>query len=662
MNETPMNPEQNDPEHNDVELSASMRRIVPEDMITEGLVAGARSKRNRRRGVVGAFAALALVAVVVPVTLNLPNGDPTVAQPASTVAPSSPVDVRTISGVPGAEACYNDDGTPISRDQGGSGPAPTGAVRAWFCGDYSPETGQGFVGPREPLTTGVDALIEGVQSQEVIDLTVTTCLNDYNLSFNAVFEYEDGTRRVIGGDRHGCRATYDGGVARAGADDFYGALHSAWEAQRETWTGDEWVVPHLCPGPLSLLEMEPEDTVQASVCGQKEDGSRASAFVDEDLVDEIVGEFKAMRESSDEETPQPESSAPEQQVWLTLSNRYTDYLTFVRHEDGLYRAYDGEGLEWFWEPSEDLSARLDEALDAAGPTDGPPAGKPIDPTVNGGGEGPMDPVLQPDPPKPFVPEECSLSSSGELMADLPDGAIPEGAESVRLCPAGEFGMATPLEALVDVALVPEAVAAFNGLTPAPENQACTMELGPAYTAVYSYADGTRHAVELQEYGCGNVVGGGVVKAGSDGFKETLLSLWQEQRGYQPIVERPAPLCPLAGSIFTLVPGEAEFTSGVACVVPTDPTGPDAGAGNPAGESPMSDQLVKKISGQLGTPSPEMMDLVPTGDSLVLLTASGDPLVLQRLEDGSFTSFQDGEPFSWTPSGDVAAALDELFDR
>ena len=115
------------------------------------------------------------------------------------------------------------------------------------------------------------------------------------------------------------------------------------------------------------------------------------------------------------------------------------------------------------------------------------------------------------------------------------------------------------------------------------------------------------------------------------------------------------------SMFTTVPAEATFTSGVACAASTDPGEANAGAGSPAREQAIPEELLRGISTQLATPSEEMMDLQPTGDSIVLLTAAGDPLVLHRLEDDSFTAMQDGEVFSWMPTGEVATALVGLFN-
>ena len=654
---------------NDPEISHNLRRIVPDDLSTTGLVDGARRKRRRRQSMVGAAAALVLVAVAVPLTLNLPNEGP-IAQPAATsTTPVPTTSVRTTDDpdgswpLPGPEACYNEDGTAVnwSHDDGEAGPAEPGAVRAWFCGDYSPETGEGFVGPIEPLTSGLDAIIEGVQAADPIDLSVTTCTAEYNLSFNAVFEYADGSRRIIGGERHGCRVTYDGGVTRVGGEEFYGALYDAWERQRATDGGD-WVVPHVCPGPLSLFEMQPWDAVQASVCGENADGSWSGTYLSDELVAKVADSMAEARNSTTEDTPQPDSSAPEQRIWLTLSNKFTDYQSLVRLEDGIYRAYDGEGFDWFWAPSEALATELDEAFANADTSNVPPAGQrleatdPVDPSVT------ADPGITPgDAPRPFVSQGCENASSGELVStDLPEGELPEGAERIWLCANDVSGFgapAPPLEPLEDAGLVSQAAAAFNDLAPMPEDIACTMELGPSYLVVHEYADGVRYAVEIQDYGCRPAIAGDVVKENSELYEETLLELWGMQRADRGTTQtRPGPLCPLADSMFDIHAKDQTFASGVACV----------GIGYldyafARDEVPLDEDILALAAGQFADAPTVPMEFAPDGQTIVLLTPEGDPFVLERLEDGSFY-WPDGEYARvWTPSGKAADAMAALFE-
>lgn len=293
-----------------------------------------------------------------------------------TAGPTGPAEEPdAASPLPGAQPCYNDDGSPVTWQQDESGPAEPGAVRAWLCGDYSPDTGMGTVGPVEPLTSGLDTLVSDVQAADEVNLAVITCPAEDNLSFNVVLEYEDGTRHIVGGDRRGCRTTYDGGVVREGGEDFHSALIAAWEAQRETEGGTGGGGDAgLCPGPPSLMRMKFEDAVRGSVCVRDADDWGTTHSIS-DLSGEVVAEVAESMgdqlETLDEDLPPGSPSAPEQSVWLTLSNTYDDHLTLVRHEDGTYQVRDGEGPQWTWVPPPDLSLRLQELLVAAGGTDVP---------------------------------------------------------------------------------------------------------------------------------------------------------------------------------------------------------------------------------------------------------------------------------------------------
>ncbi len=362
----------NGPEDNhrgeDADISGNLTRIVPDDLSPAGLVDGARRKQRQRRGVMGGAAALVLVALAVPVTLEVSEDRPLTAQPAITPSGLPEEEFDEVSLLPGAKACYTEGGAPISYQQDTSGPAELGAVRAWLCGDYDPETGEGVVGPVEPLTTGIDALIEGVQSEPEVDLAVISCLADYELTFNVVLEYDDGSRHIIGGERHGCHLTYDGGVVREGGEELYNDLITAWERQREADTETEegdWGGEDACPGPLPMIPMELSGTVSGRICVEEinETGTTHSmAYLDE-LVDEVVVSMRDQWESPDQSPPPPASSASEQPFWLTLSNRYNDSLTLMRHDDGVYRTREGEAQERVWVPPQDLSVRLQEILE-----------------------------------------------------------------------------------------------------------------------------------------------------------------------------------------------------------------------------------------------------------------------------------------------------------
>lgn len=650
---------------NDPEISDNLRRIVPTDLSTDTLVAGARHKRRRRQGMVGAVAALALVAVAVPLALNLPTDESIVAQPAA--SPSDSTERQIFSPErPGPAVCYGEDGFRVNGALDDREAAPLGAVQAWFCGDYPTDRGLGFVGPLEPLTSGVDELVRGVQAEEELHLEAVSCTaDDVTLTFAVVLEYEDGSSRVLEGVLGGCRETVDGAVLRQGADKFYDAALAAWERQRGTEVGTN-STEIFCPGPSALLPLRLEGSARVAVCAESPVDARAATYLDGQLQDDVVASLRERMESLEAGAFPTTSTAPEQLRWVAVSDGFGGQLTLVRHEDGVYGAVDALGAKWFWEPHQGLADRLDAALSDADGSDVPLNPYPYDwsvPTTPEPAMGTEDPEKTAGP---WVAPGCAGAAEGQLTATtLPDGEVGADGTRVWLCANGFQGAgapAPPMEPLEDPALVTQAAAAFNELPPMARDRACTMELGPSYLVIYEFADGSRQAVEVQDYGCRPVVAGEVVKDGSKLFTEKLLALWGTQRVNQETAgERPGPLCSVSSSMFTTVPAEATFTSGVACAASTDPGEANAGAGSPAREQAIPEELLRGISTQLATPSEEMMDLQPTGDSIVLLTAAGDPLVLHRLEDDSFTAMQDGEVFSWMPTGEVATALVGLFN-
>ena len=636
---------------NDPDISDNLRRIVPDDLSSAGLVEGARRKRRRRHGVTAGMAALLLVAVAVPAALNLPDNSQ-LAQPAATPTIQQDEGGWPVSPRPGAEACYGDNGLPYAGETDDIEPAPTGALRAWLCGDYPTDRGMGYVGPVEPLTTGMDELMRSVQAAPEADLASVICPDDYTLGFSVVFEYEDGSRRVIRGDLGGCRFTYDGEVVRRDADAFHEQAVSAWERQRERDKG-LWGTSIFCPGPHSLLPMQIEQTVRIAICAESAVGTRSATYLDDGLERDVLTSIKARLALTGDDTPPPVSTAPQERRWLSLSDSFSGQMTMVRHTDGVYRALEGGGPEWFWAPDEGLSERLDRALSSSTSPEVPPTAYPVnwpvlDPTE--------EPELPTDPTQPFAPEECRAAADGVTSSALPDGELPQGPERIWLCAAGEFtsGVAAPLEPLEEPDLIARATEAFNELAPMPRNQPCTDDLGPTYQVVHEYADGARYTIEYQQYGCGPVTAGDVVKQGP--YLPQLLDLWETQRGDRPVVQtRPGPLCQLFSSVLDVDPRATPFVSGVACTASDD-------AGGAALEQPLSDDLVSAVSAGMRDESTVVGQHPLDGrHSIVLLNPAGDPFRMSRVENGGFTWWEGDTIMVWSPTGETAQALATLFE-
>ena len=131
----------------------------------------------------------------------------------------------------------------------------------------------------------------------------------------------------------------------------------------------------------------------------------------------------------------------------------------------------------------------------------------------------------------------------------PDGDLPAGAVSVRLCPGPPLssddgpGIQPPADVLTS--RVDELVTVVNDLRPPPEDQACHLDGGPRLTYWFSYPDGDARAVTFEHFGCGMLVVGDEARR-TDGarvarlFSEALLE--QRAAAGDPPGAGPPPSC------------------------------------------------------------------------------------------------------------------------
>lgn len=137
-------------------------------------------------------------------------------------------------------------------------------------------------------------------------------------------------------------------------------------------------------------------------------------------------------------------------------------------------------------------------------------------------------------------------------AATPAGDLPSGATSIRLCPAGEPGLmlVAPPDALADPAGVAEVIAAYNARPTPQPGQACTQELGPAYTLLIAYPDGTVWSVTGELYGC-RTIG---PRVGAQQVLDSFAKALRQQRGEAPDPDavQDVPACTGAGGAYVPV--------------------------------------------------------------------------------------------------------------
>lgn len=625
-------------------VSDVFERVTPHRDVPEGLLAGARRKRQQRRLAASGVAALVVLGLAVPLAALMSQQNTIPANPASTSTPLPP----EFQGL--TNPCLDPDQSLPEP----TGALETGATRVWLCGDYvagDELSASGMIGPLEPLVNDVDQLIETWESYDPLAEDIA-CTMEYRLTYNLVFDYDDQTQRVLRGELHGCRTLSDGTTNRSGGEELFDLAVGMWQEQRDALP--EFENPYVpCRVASSIMSADLEDVNRGSLCVLSDDGSQQdSARLPDDLVEQVRDAIAA----------EAEPVAPEDQVvfedrrWLELVTRFADPIRLNTDATGeVYEWWADEGL-MRWEPSTELQealAVLADELGSSGQDDNADPGTPMGTGSN------QDPQQLPEPfdpaelerLTPWAPEICQEAVDGEMQTS----AIPaEGEpEEIWLCAQNTTGerlsVVPPAEPLT--LGVSEAMAALRGLdSPVEPDQGCDADLGAAYYVVHVYPDGSQHAVEVRLYGCRDVVVGEETFAGAVEYFDILQELWAFQRAeLDEPVERPAPLCPQLSSSMPIQHTD-EFTSGSMCRI----------VDGQVDELPLDAGLVTQVSSELdgATVDPASQGF-GTGNSVVLVTRFGDPYLLLQAQGSWLSYVPDGSVLTVTFSPEVEAQLDEL---
>ncbi|MGO1383247.1 MAG: hypothetical protein ACTHU1_00430 [Arachnia sp.] len=502
------------------EYSEAFKSIVPDAPSADGWADGARRRRRNHRRVMTGVAGAAVLALAVPFALTLQNQSLLVATPgeSNTAFPITPDPAQD---APGAAACWEAPGQPrTATDEG----ATEGAVRAWLCGDAgNPESFPGTVGPLEPLVEGVDDIIELVQMWEAFDYEVD-CTADGGSEYRIVFDYGDGSHRVMSGMLDGCDTIEDGEQSLPGARDLYDRALELWSQQRERVDPPETetvsqcrpparsVVPDLPPPMQPMLPLTPSDAVTGFTCTEDpaaEYEASAGSTLESELVALIADSL-----TKDSEEGLGEGHLP---TWLTVTGPWGEALTLQRVEGDAFQWFDAERLPMLWTPSPAILAQIDTVTVPPPPHISPPS--------------------EDAQPTPFEFVNCAgVHSSGISSTELPNGKLPENPVRVWLCAAdteGVDGVSVPAEPLETKELAADAAFSYIISRITDSNRVCFDGAGPQYTVVYEYADSSTYAVAVQVDVCNVIWAGGMAREGGLAYLETLLSLWERQDGENP---------------------------------------------------------------------------------------------------------------------------------
>lgn len=236
---------------------------------------------------------------------------------------------------------------------------PTGAARAWLCGDRW-ET-FGGVGPIEPLTTDPDRVVEAIN--ELPSPNYEACTEMGGVTYHVVLDYPDGTRRVVSAETVNCE--WVGGWGnRAGGAQLLQDLLPLWAAQREANPEPFLDEVALCSdnagivGLNSLGPVERGSLYRGYVCGLPADPADGDEWIQRELPGDLV-----LAISQVTATPDDQWNIPEDGPYVVMLTQYGDPVTYLIDED-LQLRLDPLGVPdgGPWTPDGDLAGVWSEIL------------------------------------------------------------------------------------------------------------------------------------------------------------------------------------------------------------------------------------------------------------------------------------------------------------
>ncbi len=624
------------------DISRMLRDAAPEGPDPTAWADGARRRGGRRRAVGGVIAAVAAVALIIPLSFSLRGPDTTTVQ--ATPSPTSAVQLEPGPLQP-AECAQRDGDEDRYWEKDRS--LPAGADRVWLCaetlrGGEPPLPGL-WVGAPEALTVGVQDATEAFNALPLAQ--VKRCPAPTRYEATMVFEYPDGSRHVIGAFDGSCDAVGN----RDGWRSYLVTLAELWKQQRNILDTQFTREAEVCPATESLLQPRPGEATRGYVCpddSQVDLEYRGQRPLLPQLVSDIAAEISNTGTLVEDGFP-PDLGMPN----LVLLNTYGDPVSMTRThaEEGNpseWRWADADGVH-VWTPSTDLSDRINSLLPLENPNITPSS---------------VIPEL--DSLRPLA---CTSNAGGLPDATtFPGHELPGGAVRIWLCGGSLDGMT-----MVDSAggkhepfdvvgapepltgLAAEAVASFNAL---PLSDGTLKKCAPSmrYTAavVVEYPDGDQEVLRGTDGGCGEVGG----RTGWRDYLSTLKGLWGEQRDLHDVtLIAEAQVCPGTDSLMD--PSPADAVRGYACTVGAPPRMTSA-------QRPLPPELVKDIARTIRPDASPADDEYPEpgNPTIVFLTSHGDPVSLtQGSVDGTVAArwfwSDDQGTYAWTPPPDLAERLD-----
>lgn len=324
---------------------------APDEPRTDAWPDQIRRRRRRNRIAGGALAGFLTAAVAVPLGVALLNQSPQiVANPAPTSTPTPP----TVAAGDAASVCAAAAEQVAGWAEADPADLPAvreGASAAWLCGDDM------TVGPDEPLTSGLDDLVQLYLNQPEAPRD-QACTMEYRLSYTVVFQYEDGTLAPVTGELHGCRNLSDGATLRSGGEEFLTAATEAWQAQRAGSEPDDTAPVACSDTTMSVIPFDPAQVAAIQTCtrsGEAWDVDRVTNVNDPDLAtnrDVAEAVMESVTADSSDAGVAWEGRTPERRIELV--DRWGARFVLSELTDGGFLFTDGDGTPRVWTPSTEL--------------------------------------------------------------------------------------------------------------------------------------------------------------------------------------------------------------------------------------------------------------------------------------------------------------------
>lgn len=350
------------PEYLQDSLHDDLSALVPEPPPTGGWGPAVRRRGRSRRAGIATVAVAVVAAGAVWLGATLLGGPSQVATPApstpvASVSPQAPID-DDYTGVE-AQACADLREDP-PMPAGPSGDLPDGATRAWLCGPQAPYPFASQLGPREPLTTGVDRIVAAFNALPATPGEQIACTEVGGLTYAVIVEYADGAV-VLNGETVNCQFV---GGRRGGGAQFLADLEGFWEEARATAPAFEGPLD-LCAnrsleafrnysiGYGSFISQERADAVRGVVCSVAADAPGLNApTVSVPIPPEVLADLANGKVEPFE--PGWSFGQSIQPAYVVLVNRFGDPVSYGLGDDGAALVWEENQNAW-WRPSDTVA-------------------------------------------------------------------------------------------------------------------------------------------------------------------------------------------------------------------------------------------------------------------------------------------------------------------